>query len=89
MLRYARQFLAGIVLLLFLLLFLGGEETALKLRPALLYLQFAPSLLKFIALGAGGMAVGWLLILALTLLTGRVYCSVLCPLGILQDGVGF
>lgn len=89
MLRYARQFLAGGIFALFLLLFLGGEDAALTLRPALLSIQFAPSLLKFIALGAGGMAVGWLLILALTLLAGRVYCSALCPLGILQDGVGF
>lgn len=88
MLRYVRQFLAGVVFALFLLLFLGGEDAALTLRPALLSVQFAPSLLKCIALGAGGMAVGWLLILALTLLAGRVYCSVLCPLGILQDGVG-
>ena len=50
----------------------------------LIYLQFIPSILKFIGvesiLGAGFIA-----ILVLTLLTGRTYCSFFCPLGIGQD----
>ncbi|RJP67371.1 MAG: 4Fe-4S dicluster domain-containing protein [Ignavibacteriales bacterium] len=48
------------------------------------FLQFIPSVLKFIAvlsLSAGG----FLLILVLTFLFGRVYCSSICPLGTLQD----
>ena len=47
--------------------------------------QFVPSLLTFLAtfsLIAGG---GFLLILLITLITGRVYCSIICPLGIMQD----
>lgn len=50
----------------------------------LLYLQFIPSIIKFIdikTLAAGG----FLIILLLTLITGRTYCSFLCPLGIGQD----
>jgi ferredoxin len=50
----------------------------------LMFLQFIPSLLKFYnlkTLAAGG----FLIVLLLTLITGRTYCSFLCPLGIGQD----
>ncbi len=50
----------------------------------LLYLQFVPSLLKF-AIAGGAAAAGFLAVLVLTLLFGRVYCSTICPLGTLQD----
>lgn len=51
---------------------------------AALHLQFTPSLLKFI--GAAGLAAaGFLFVLLLTLLFGRVFCSTICPLGTLQD----
>lgn len=53
----------------------------------LLYLQFVPSLLKFISAAALG-AAGFAFVLILTVLFGRVYCSFVCPLGILQDLVG-
>jgi ferredoxin len=49
-----------------------------------LYPQFVPSLLKFIQTFAWA-ATGFLAVLALTLLFGRVYCSMICPLGTLQD----
>lgn len=51
------------------------------------FFQFLPSLLKFITI-PGLLTAGFLLIIVLTLLTGRTYCSFLCPLGILQDGIG-
>ena len=47
--------------------------------------QFGPSLVALI-LGAGFSA-GLLLAVGLALVAGRVYCSALCPLGILQDVV--
>ena len=50
----------------------------------LLYLQFIPSALKFFDLRTIA-AGGFIIILILTLLTGRTYCSFLCPLGIGQD----
>jgi polyferredoxin len=50
----------------------------------LLYLQFVPSVLKFIDLKTIA-ASGFIFVLLLTLLSGRTYCSFLCPLGILQD----
>lgn len=49
-----------------------------------LFFQFIPSANKF--LGAGVIAAtGFLIVLILTFLTGRTYCSFLCPLGVLQD----
>lgn len=49
-----------------------------------LYLQFIPSLLKFLSLGTLA-AAGFIFILLITLLFGRVYCSSVCPLGVMQD----
>ena len=54
----------------------------------ILYLQFVPSLLKFITILSIG-AAGFLIILLLTILFGRIYCSTVCPLGILQDIVNY
>jgi ferredoxin len=49
--------------------------------------QMVPATIAF-ATGAG-LAAGVIVvvILAVTLLVGRVYCSVVCPLGVLQDGI--
>ena len=54
----------------------------------LLYLQFASSLLRFMHAAALG-ATGFVVVLILTLFFGRVYCSTICPLGTLQDVIGF
>ncbi len=50
----------------------------------ILFFQFIPSLLKFINVYSIS-AAGFIFIIVLTLLYGRVYCSTVCPLGILQD----
>jgi ferredoxin len=53
------------------------------LGPWLASTQLIPS---FVALVTGSLfALGGVLVVLLTLLAGRVYCSALCPLGILQD----
>ena len=52
------------------------------------YLQFVPSTLKYFSFIAP-FAFGFLIILILTLLFGRVYCSSICPLGTLQDIVSY
>ena len=54
----------------------------------LLYLQFVPSLLKFVNAAAIG-ATGFILVVIVTVLFGRVYCSTVCPLGTFQDVVSF
>lgn len=47
-------------------------------------LQFVPSILQFLAVFSLT-ASGFILIIFLTIFFGRIYCSALCPLGILQD----
>jgi ferredoxin len=54
----------------------------------LLFFQFIPSLIKFVNL-AGMISAGFLIVLIITILFGRVYCSTFCPLGTLQDIVAF
>ncbi len=54
----------------------------------ILFFQFIPSLVKTIS-REGVVAFGFIIVLLLTLLFGRVYCSSVCPLGILQDIIGF
>jgi ferredoxin len=49
-----------------------------------LYPQFVPSVIKFFNLFSL-LATGFIVILVLTMLFGRVYCSSICPLGTLQD----
>jgi len=48
------------------------------------FLQFLPSVLKFIVVLSLS-ASGFLIVLFLTALFGRVYCSSICPLGTMQD----
>ncbi|MCD6331992.1 MAG: 4Fe-4S binding protein, partial [Bacteroidales bacterium] len=50
----------------------------------ILFFQFVPSVLKFLEFTGLGV-IGFLLILLITKLFGRIYCSAVCPLGILQD----
>ena len=55
-----------------------------KFHSAFLYLQFGPSLIKLFTAEAA-LAFGFLVVIVLTIIAGRVYCSAICPLGILQD----
>lgn len=84
-LRRIRIIFSTIVFIFFVLIFVDFKSfIPSKYVNALTYLQFVPSVVKFISiktLAAGGFFV----VLLLTLLTGRTYCSFLCPLGIGQD----
>ncbi|MBN2350729.1 MAG: 4Fe-4S binding protein [Bacteroidales bacterium] len=53
-----------------------------------LFLQFVPSVIKFLNIVSIA-AIGFIIIVLVTLLFGRVYCSTICPLGILQDVISF
>jgi ferredoxin len=84
-LRRIRIVFSALVFICFFLIFVDFRS----LIPAeyfniVLYLQFIPSVIKFYDLETL-MAGGFIVVLALTLLTGRTYCSFLCPLGIGQD----
>src|SRR5450759_3289220 len=84
-LRRIRIVFSTLIFIFFVLVFVDFKS----LIPAnyintLMFLQFIPSVLKFYdlkTLAAGG----FLAVLLLTLITGRTYCSFLCPLGIGQD----
>lgn len=81
-LQAIRRILGGMVFLLLLLYACGVvSETYVFSASFLSHNQLAPALL---AGSFGSVAV----ILLFTLLFGRWYCSCLCPLGILQDGIG-
>ncbi|MCU0365959.1 MAG: 4Fe-4S binding protein [Bacteroidales bacterium] len=84
-LRHIRIVFSFIVLLLLSFLFIDFRGMVPdKAFGPLLYLQFIPSMLKFVIAGVAT-ATGFVIILILTVLSGRTYCSFLCPLGILQD----
>ena len=75
MLRKTRIFLATLFLIGITLLFIGighdwwGWMAKLQFLPSLLALNLA------VVIG----------VVLLTLLVGRIYCSVICPLGVFQD----
>lgn len=70
------------------LVFLDFQNlVAPSIARGLLYLQFVPSLLQYVSTAALG-ATGFIVIVILTVLFGRIYCSTLCPLGVLQDVIG-
>lgn len=84
-LRTFRVFVSIVFLLLTAALFVDFREfIPVEWDQYILFPQFVPSLIRFITLPSF-VAAGFLLILLLTLLFGRVFCSTFCPLGILQD----
>jgi polyferredoxin len=66
-----------------ILLDLSGTIPASVTR-GVLYLQFVPSAIHFFKLISLAVA-GFIFIILLTFIFGRVYCSSVCPLGVLQD----
>jgi len=54
----------------------------------IVYMQFVPSLIKFLNLLSFA-GFGFIITLIITILFGRVYCSTICPLGILQDVISY
>jgi polyferredoxin len=84
-LRTVRIVLSALIFISFFIVFVDFRALVpTKYTNLLLFLQFVPSSLKFYDTGTLA-AGGFLVILVLTLLTGRTYCSFLCPLGIGQD----
>lgn len=79
-LKYARRTLATIVGGLSLFYFLDLLNIMPRQLHGLFHIQFVPALL------GGSIAILTVTMVA-TLLFGRVYCSVICPLGIMQDAI--
>jgi ferredoxin len=84
-LRTIRIVFSSLVLICFTLVFIDFKSIIpSNYINTLMFLQFIPSVLKFYDLKVLA-AAGFIVILILTLITGRTYCSFLCPLGIGQD----
>lgn len=81
MLRKLRILIAALVFCAVILLFLHPWEGSASQLSFLAKWQFLPAVLalNFVIIGV---------LVLLTLLFGRIYCSVICPLGILQDIIG-
>jgi ferredoxin-type protein NapF len=85
MLKKVRVGIAIIFLVLTLFIFVDfAALISTGIIDAILYLQFAPSLIKFLNL-LSFTVLGFLIITLSSLVIGRFYCSAICPLGILQD----
>ncbi len=85
-LRKIRIIVSLVVFAAMLFLFLGISIFASDaIASTLLHFQFLPSVLRFMALFFSITTMGFVLIIILTLVFGRVYCSSICPLGTLQD----
>ncbi len=81
-LKLIRQTVAVISIIMVTLLFLDFTGFAHAWFGWMAKIQFLPALL---ALNVGVI----IALILLTLLFGRIYCSVICPLGIMQDGFGW
>ena len=81
MLRIIRIALAAMCFVALCLLFVDVSGMAAPSLAFMAKVQLVPALLA----GSVGAVAG---VLLLTLVFGRVYCSVLCPLGVMQDVLG-
>ncbi len=79
-LRLARVVVASIVFAIMTLLFLDHGGHLNRMLGWLPKIQFWPAVL---AVNVASLV----LVIALTMVFGRVYCSFICPLGIMQDGI--
>ncbi|MCF0196821.1 MAG: 4Fe-4S binding protein [Bacteroidaceae bacterium] len=82
MLRKIRIVLAIVFWLLITWLLVDFTGTAHAYLGWMARIQFLPALL---ALNVGAL----LFVVALTLLFGRIYCSIICPLGVMQDAIAW
>ena len=81
MLRSIRILLAAVCFAALCLLFVDVSGRFAPSLAVMAKAQFVPAMLA----GSVGAVVG---VLLLTLVFGRLYCSVLCPLGVMQDVIG-
>ncbi|MCI6856504.1 MAG: 4Fe-4S binding protein, partial [Bacteroidales bacterium] len=82
MLRKIRILLAILSFLIVTALFLDFSGVMHRWFGWMAKIQFVPAVLAV-------NAVAVVLLVALTLLLGRVYCSVICPLGLMQDVISW
>ncbi|NLX40456.1 MAG: 4Fe-4S dicluster domain-containing protein [Bacteroidales bacterium] len=79
--RTARIVIAALFFIVITLSFISFSAGKLPFSPAVEKFQFGPALMALFV----GSALPMIVLLLVTILFGRVYCSFLCPLGIWQD----
>lgn len=89
MLRGGRIVLAVAVLFLFLIAFLSLGKAGRSVGQILVSAQLVPATVRWLKSGSWQPIAVILGILGCTLLFGRIYCAILCPLGLLQDAIIF
>jgi len=88
-LKRARVLISILFFILTSIIFLNiNEWFTSKFASVITYLQLAPSLIKFLSV-AGFSALGFVFIILITFIFGRVYCSSICPLGTFQDIISY
>ncbi len=85
--KHLKSIRIAVAAVMFVLFF--GVGLGVSRLNAVLVTQFGPGLLSLTSVFFVDTLAAVVLIAAVTLLFGRIYCSVLCPLGILQDGIAF
>ena len=85
--KHLKSIRIAVAAVMFVLFF--GVGIGISQLNAVLVTQFGPGLLSLTSVFFVDTFAAVVLIAAVTLLFGRIYCSVLCPLGILQDGIAF
>jgi len=83
-LKYIRIAIAAVMFVLFVAVGIGVRQLN-----AVLVTQFGPGLMGLASALFVDTVAAVILIVVATLLFGRIYCSILCPLGILQDGIAW
>ena len=84
-LKKTRVFVAAVFFIFTTFIFIDFNNSFPgRLIDTITWLQFVPSLISFLYFLSFS-AIGFILILLLTLIFGRAYCSTICPLGTLQD----
>lgn len=87
--RKIRIFVSLLFFVMTSLLFLELSGSFVQLfSDEILFFQFIPSFLSFFHLVSIS-AIGFIIVIIITLLWGRVYCSSICPLGVLIDLISF
>ncbi len=77
------------VFCLFVLSFLGDEHISSFFSDTLLAFQLFPALVRLLLAPVTLLSACFFVLVLISLLFGRIYCSFLCPLGMLQDGISF
>ena len=85
--KHLKSIRIAVAAVMFVLFFCVG--IGVRQLNAVLVTQFGPGLMSLTSAFFVDTLAAVVLIAAVTLLFGRIYCSVLCPLGILQDGIAF